>query len=390
MADDFTGANDIGIRLRVYGLSVISSLYCEEYPADVTIIDTGTRNIEKEFAYEKVKKTFIRMKEIGFDKFYKKIDSTFRGNIKAELNAISENIDNGEQLYIVGAFPDMGRIIVNGKIFVRNILLHESEFSRDPVHPMSESDLTVITGAELINLSEVRGDIDKAILDVKSKLVCFDTETETDLQIIAEALVRNKKDKYIVGAAGIMRYLPKIWRIIRNKVLIFSGSCNENNIEQLDYFREENNGQFQIYDLDVTRLDTLPEIVENDKDIIIRTITDKSEMYNGERYYLNKGISRNDMSKYISERTAHFAYNIIKKFDIRKIIVAGGETSAQLLKTMDIRAVNISSEIQTGVPLLYTLGMKYALITKPGGFGDKNIFFRCYEKLKSAENIVRQ
>lgn len=390
MADDFTGANDIGARLREHGLSVVSTFECGEFPVDVTIVDTETRNAPEKEAYEKARDVFINMKNNGFDYFYKKIDSTLRGNIKAEFAAILENIDEDEKIYVIPAFPEARRLIINGTLFVKGIPLHESEFSRDPVHPMTESSVDIITGGEIITLKDIKEDIDKAIEMAKSRIVVFETSKEEDLKKIAKALVKAKKDRYIAGAAGIMRYLPEEWGICKNKILILSGSCNGNNIEQLNGFIEKISDNFEIYDLDVTKLDEFPEIKESGKDIIVRTIREKNEMCAAEEYFFNLGFDRRGMAKHISEKTAKFTNEIIKKYDIRKIIVTGGETSAELLKTMDIMAMNLASEIQIGVPLMNSLDMKYALITKPGGFGDKNIFFRCYEKLKYAENRVRQ
>jgi uncharacterized protein YgbK (DUF1537 family) len=122
-----------------------------------------------------------------------------------------------------------------------------------------------------------------------------------------------------------MRYLPEEWGICKNKILILSGSCNDNNIEQINGFIEKNRENFDIYDLDVTKLDEFPEIKEGSKDIIIRTIREKSEMVAAEEYFFDLGFNRRGMAKHISEKAALFANKIIKKEEEVKEAIAEAE-----------------------------------------------------------------
>ena len=74
IADDFTGANDVGARFREYGLSVVSAFEYYDYGSDVTVIDTGTRNIPDDKAYLKVCRLFCEMKKNGFEQIEIKKD----------------------------------------------------------------------------------------------------------------------------------------------------------------------------------------------------------------------------------------------------------------------------------------------------------------------------
>ena len=390
MADDFTGANDVGARFREYGLSVVSAFEYYDYGSDVTVIDTGTRNIPDDKAYLKVCRLFCEMKKNGFEHFYKKIDSTLRGNVKSEIKAIIDNINDNEKVFIIPAFPDNGRIIKDGIMYVGGVLLSESEFSRDPIHPIKESRVSNLTGGDLITLEQIRGDLAGILKDIKSRVIIFDTETNEDLDKIAKTLFELGFDKYVAGSEGIMKYFPDYWKIKRDRVLIVSGSCNDKNIEQVKLFEKEYNEELIVINLNRAQFE-LEKYTDNEKkDILIKTISEKNEMLKSDVDYTFSEAVNGELSKFITCKTAQAVKKIINDLDIRKIIIAGGETSAEILKEIGVKAVQIASEIQIGVPIMNSLDMKYSLITKPGGFGDKKIFFRCYEKLKSAENSVRQ
>lgn len=153
IADDFTGANDVGIQLNHYGLNVVSS-FNEVYGADVVVYSTESRNIEGKEAKKIVAKEFKKMQKKGFDCFYKKIDSTLRGNIYEEIEAILENIEKNERVAVAVAFPKMGRVIKNGEHFLNGIKLEESEIAKDHLTPVKDGDLKKIFKNAIVVTSE--------------------------------------------------------------------------------------------------------------------------------------------------------------------------------------------------------------------------------------------
>lgn len=388
LADDFTGANDIGARLIEFGLNVATAFEFEPVNEDVIVIDSETRNMPEHDAYATIKSLFLDIEKKGYDKLYKKIDSTLRGNIKEELRAILEIIPMEEKIYVIPAFPQNGRVLINGNMYVNGVLLHESNFGTDPVHPMKISEASAICGGEIIKLKDIRENLEESINNAKSRIVIFDSEREDDIKLITEALVKMKKDRYIVGSAAPMRYLPELWGQKRDKVLILSGSCNGVNKLQIDEFTAQYNEKFNV----IKFAPFEPMVIEKydiSKDFLICTCSNESDLEKSYKYYTEKSISKLEGAKIAAKKSASFAAEIIKMYDIRKIIVTGGETAAALMKELGINKAYLAAEIQTGVPLVNSMDMKYSVITKPGGFGDKKIFFRCYEILKNAENRVR-
>ena len=153
IADDFTGANDAGMQLRKNGLDVVTLFEDSAVECDVKIVSTESRNIDAEEARQKVEKTFKSIQKNGFDKFYKKIDSTMRGNINEEIKAISDNIDENEKIIFIAAFPEAGRTTINGIHYVFGEPVAETEFGKDPVKPVKNSNiLDIVQNASLVDL----------------------------------------------------------------------------------------------------------------------------------------------------------------------------------------------------------------------------------------------
>ncbi|OQY10109.1 MAG: hypothetical protein B6I28_01655 [Fusobacteriia bacterium 4572_132] len=370
MADDFTGANDIGVNFIKYGLNVVTLVENKKIDCDVKIISSESRNLKEKESYEKVKKLFCELKKSGFDKFYKKIDSTLRGNVKKEIEAILENTD--EIVSVVVGFPKMQRKIINGR--------HK---------PIVEDDLKkILPNSELITIKDIRGDFQKRLKNIKSKLLIFDSETEADLKKIAKELVKLKLDKFIVGSAGIMQYLPEEWGIKKGKVLIISGSCSNTNIKQIEEFIKTSNEEIDVFNLDILKQDEkiLELVSKSKKDILIRTLEKKKEMDFILNEYKKKGIEKIEATKLVVNYVAEITQKIIRMKNIRNLLISGGETTYRIIKKLKIKGLKIEEEIETGIAKTRSLDLKYSIITKPGGFGGKKIYKKAYENLKNDEN----
>lgn len=135
IADDLTGANDSGVQLAIKKLST-SVVFdytnsSKEMASDVLIVDTDSRARAKEDAYKAVVEAATFLKRNGYKHIYKKVDSTLRGNLEAELAAL-ESVYNPDMVVIAPAYPKMRRQTINGHHFVDGKIITETEFSNDP------------------------------------------------------------------------------------------------------------------------------------------------------------------------------------------------------------------------------------------------------------------
>lgn len=258
IADDLTGANDSGVQLAHYGLktSVLFQLHSSQLDEnDAVVIDTDSRSLSKKEAYEKVKVVSEKLKDC-FPIIYKKIDSTLRGNIGAEIDAVYDAI-KPTFMIIAPGYPKNGRTTYKGYHFLHDTLLHETEISRDPKCPVKESYIPSLIAKQtkrpigLIDYQTLRLGFDK----VKERLndyranhipyIVFDSLTEEDLCCIAQYVCHINEKVVWVGSAGLANYLPEVYQLQKAKrtikidqnrqpILLVVGSVSQVSRKQLD------------------------------------------------------------------------------------------------------------------------------------------------------------
>src|SRR5690606_13255640 len=200
IADDFTGANDSGVRLAQKGLksrvvlaNVENEIARPNNEIDVWIVDTNSRAMEENEAYETVVKEINQLKARGVSQFYKKVDSTLRGSVSAELKAMQDAAEV-DVILIAPAFPSMGRTVEIGILYVNGVPVADTEFGRDPKTPVRHSYIPDLVARENVDIAvlkteQLHGDHpEKWVLDQVAKgvqwIVC-DVKEEADFALLA-------------------------------------------------------------------------------------------------------------------------------------------------------------------------------------------------------------
>ncbi len=368
IADDFTGANDLALQLIKYGIKVITTTKISSLGKnEVEIITSESRNVDEKLARKRVGDIVEKFQENIYDKFFKKIDSTLRGNVRAEVEELRRIIGNETIAYVV-PFPSLSRIVKEGKHYVEGEELHKSIFSQDPICPVKTSNIKDYFPGRLIKLDEIRnGKLVEILKEAKEIDLIFEGEKEEDIDLIGKALVESGKDKHIVGSSRIIESLLKYWGYSRSKVLVLAGSCNNISLEQVKTFIKKN--EFRIFDYKVGE-----PLVKSGfgEDIILRSIREKEEMIKDLKI---------KSSQEIKVELAEIAVKIIKKEGIKKIISSGGDISMELMKNLGLDTFEVTNYIEAGIS--YGRSGEYEFITKPGGFGSKNIYEKMYSFMKN-------
>ncbi|EDO2269292.1 D-threonate kinase, partial [Salmonella enterica subsp. enterica serovar Braenderup] len=142
IADDFTGSNDTGVQLAKKGARTEVMLSASQKPsrrADVLVINTESRAMPADQAASAVYAALSPWCETSpAPLVYKKIDSTFRGNIGAEVTA-AMRASQRKLAVIAAAIPAAGRTTLEGKCLVNGVPLLETEFASDPKTPIVSS-----------------------------------------------------------------------------------------------------------------------------------------------------------------------------------------------------------------------------------------------------------
>src|SRR5512133_2900134 len=141
IADDLTGAVDTGVQFARHGLETLVLLESVETPSsEVIVITTDSRDEPTVEAYRRAR---AAARVMGGRFVYKKIDSTVRGNVGAELDGLMDELAIPRAL-VAPAFPATGRTTLNGIHMVHGVPLAESSFAADPLWPATESHLPTL------------------------------------------------------------------------------------------------------------------------------------------------------------------------------------------------------------------------------------------------------
>jgi len=220
VADDFTGAHDVGVAFAAQGFRVTvlegpRHLAAHRDNADVIVVDTDTREEPSEEACPRVAAAVRALTEArGAVRIYKKLDSAFRGNVGGEIDAVMDVLAEARTV-VVPAFPQIGRITSNGHHFVRGLPLQETKFAMDVVGLERSPNLAEILSRQTrravgwINGETVgRGaTMLRKALDgcwPRSEIVGVDASSAEDLETIAGAV---EDLRLACGSAGLARAL---------------------------------------------------------------------------------------------------------------------------------------------------------------------------------------
>jgi uncharacterized protein YgbK (DUF1537 family) len=243
IADDLTGANDTGVQFSKQGLRTVVLIQGHgpkdvSDQVDVLVIDTESRSLPPAAAYEKAWEAASRLAEAKIPIVYKKIDSTLKGNIGAELDAVMDAAGY-ETAIVAPAFPANKRVTVGGYQLVNMIPLGRTEAARDPVTPVKESHVpTLITSqskrriehiglAAVMDLSTLKNEMRECVRK-GGGIIVVDSVTQADLRRVAHAASSLGIQVLTCGPAGLAEELPEAFGLIQGRpVVVVSGSVSE-------------------------------------------------------------------------------------------------------------------------------------------------------------------
>ena len=218
IADDLTGACDTGCLFAGAGpVGVVAEPALPASDRTVITVDTESRPLGPAAAARVVRDLAARLeRRLAGGVTFKKIDSTMRGPVGAELGALLERGRFSGAL-VCPAFPAQRRVVRHGRLLVDAVPVHESPFAGDPGFRGSTSELAALldgAGAPVVTLTldEVRAGREKIVHRLEAHrgaIVAADAETDADLAALAEALAE-APGTLAVGAAGLGRALSHV------------------------------------------------------------------------------------------------------------------------------------------------------------------------------------
>ena len=420
IGDDFTGSSDIANNLKKSGMQVsmyagVPNLLPEETKkeqTDAAVIALKTRTAPIEDAIRESLEALSWLKDCGCEQFIFKycstFDSTKEGNIGPVTDAIMEKLNTNFTI-ACPSFPDAGRTVYFGHMFVNGKPLNESGMENHPLTPMTDHNLVRWLGHQTKNnvglvdsqtISKGENSVKDKIENLKKngyKYAIIDTIKNDDFDIICNAV---KNLPLLTGGSGIALGLPKIYKdrgllsasnfqIPENNsnAIILSGSCSVTTINQINIYKE-NNPSFYISPDEVINNEDLIEKVlswikdnETQSPLVysssdIKSVSEKQKQY-GQELLANK-----------IEKFFELLSKRLVKDNFGTFISAGGETSGAVIKGLGIQELKIGKEISHGIPALWSpesSGNKPVFVTlKSGNFGQDNFFARALKALTNS------
>ena len=147
VADDFTGANDTGVQLKRRGVPT-SVVFSSDFIASEGsfVLDTESRALGPEEAAAAVRAGLKGVDLTSFGRVMKKVDSTLRGSVAAEIKAVDQ-LYGSELVVFAPALPDLGRTTVGGVHLLKGIPITRTELAKDPKTPVTEDNITKLLQA---------------------------------------------------------------------------------------------------------------------------------------------------------------------------------------------------------------------------------------------------
>ena len=388
IADDITGAMDTGVGLAQAGLAATITFSSSTNPgSDSVVATTDSRAESPSEAYRRVKAVGERFQDYYI---YKKIDSTLRGNIAAELQAILD-VTRAPKAIVCPAFPSIQRTVVNGELLVDGVPVHLTGFSHDPVSPVTKSSVAdlLLSGsgiaAEILGLGDVeRGPehLVQRIRECTSRAVVIDATEDEHLRCIADALALSRERWLPCGSGGLGAQLPLAFGFSphgrelppapRGRALIAVGSRNEVSIRQVRRLIDRLHPplvkveprEFRTRSGREPRINQMAREVQNlllDNEVVVlsSSMSDYMPQY------------RHLMARILGD----IVTRALSLCDITGLFLCGGDVARAVCGDQGIQALRILGTLQPGVIAGEAVGQHYnglRVVTKAGGFGNKD------------------
>ncbi len=378
IADDLTGAADAAVAFAKRGHSS-RVLLDQGYSAgvDVVALTTESRNLPPAAAAERVRRVAHHV--YGTPLLYKKIDSTLRGNLTAELFSLMEAFDLARAL-IAPAFPAQGRTTVLGRQLIHGQPLEKTDFAGQ----VTTSNVREIflrardaRPVRLIPLSDVRrgsAHLAGLLIDRPAGIVIADAETDDDMTAIAGAVLAGGL-RLVCGSAGLCHALAgqipagqersnNSMPVRSGPTLTVAGSLHAATIAQFEAARAAGIVVVEPVNFGTYAVDPLIEqvidLLEAGQDVILAS------------HRIDNAIP-SELT--ISDRLARFTARVLKRGRVGGLILTGGDVAWSICYELGARAIDLFGEVQPGIPYGVLRGGaadNLPVVTKAGGFGDED------------------
>jgi len=416
IADDFTGATDLANNLVRGGMRTVQTIGVPAddaaLDADAVVVALKSRTVAAADAVAQSLDALRWLRAQGAEQIYFKVCSTFdstpAGNIGPVTDALLDALHGPGQGFTIAcpAFPENQRTVFKGHLFVGDVLLSDSGMRHHPLTPMTDANLVRVMQAQTRRrVGLVAHDVVArgaaatrqrfAALQAQGVGVAIvDAVDNADLMRIGQALAGMA---LVTAGSGIAIGLPQNWAGRLGDAstaarlppaggfqAVVSGSCSVATNAQVRQFLQAGLPAFAVDPLAVAAgadvaaqaLEALvPQIASG---TVLAYATAEPEAVKAVQAQL--GVER--AGALVEETLARIATGLVRA-GVRRLVVAGGETSGAVVQALGVQRMAIGPQIDPGVPWTAVTsplcpGQTLHLALKSGNFGGTDFFTKAF------------
>ena len=427
IADDFTGANDNGALLAAKGFSSATCLGLAHWDpkeftqCDAVCLNAESRLLHREDAYKAVYDAVMEFNKEKPALVSKRIDSTLRGNVGAELEAVIKAMDdthghNQSLAVLVASYPHSGRICVGGYQIVHGVPLERSPIAKDAATPVHHTAVLKIIADQtslpcgfvslekvLAGPAAVRQTIEAARAQGCRAVVC-DAVSDDDIAVIAQSLadapyplVSLDPGPFTSELAAARIEAPRAE--FENRIFLTVGSTSELTRVQMETLRLAH--PCHIVSMNVRKvlageaeaqaecrrvLEAVFAAPEEAKVLGVCTAASKEDVFSMQEMSQTLGIAPSEISRRINMALAHVAQEALKNESLRigGLYTSGGEVTVSVMRTLKAGGFSVRIMVLPLAVYGHIIGGEHPdlpMITKGGFVGDKDSLVECMEYL---------
>ena len=416
IADDFTGATDLANNLVRGGMRTVQWIGVPDGPVDTggaqaLVVALKTRTVAPDEAVRQSLQALAWLQAQGVEQVYFKVCSTFdstpQGNIGPVADALMTTL-GAELSPVCPAFPETGRTVYQGHLFVGPQLLSDSGMRHHPLTPMTDASLVRLMQAQtrgrvgLVPLAVIArgaGAIRERLDALRAEGVrhaVLDAVQDADLQHIGAALAGMP---LVVAGSGVAVGLPQNWRArglldsegaadrlpaVSGACAVVSGSCSEATRSQVARAQAQGWPSFMIDPLALARGD---DVVAQALDWAVGRVGSTpvlvyatAEPATVKAVQAALGVAL--PGELVEQALAAIARGLVG-LGVRRLVVAGGETSGAVVQGLAVRQMQIGPQIDPGVPWTSVRAASCPdadlhVALKSGNFGGVDFFAKAF------------
>lgn len=413
IADDFTGATDLANMLVRGGMRTVQSIgipaadVASQLDADAIVIALKSRTVPAADAVAQSLEALRWLRERGceqiFFKYCSTFDSTAAGNIGQVSEALLDALGSDFTL-ACPAFPENGRTVFRGHLFVQDQLLSESGMQHHPLTPMTDANLVRVLQAQtrgkvgLLRYDSVAGGVESIrarIAQLRAdgvSMAVADALCDTDLYLLGEACAQLP---LLTGGSGLALGLPGNFRragklrtldatqvpAVKGAEVVLAGSASQATRGQVANWLQAGRPALRIDPLALAAgkpvvEEALAFAADHAQTVLIYATNTADEV---------KAVQRElgaERAGHLVEQAMGRIASGLREAGVRRFVVAGGETSGAVVQALNIQLLQIGAQIDPGVPACVSMpGEPLALALKSGNFGGVDFFDKALKQL---------